>query len=382
MKKIIHVIICLNEDGAELMLLRLINSSKQQFNYEHEVISLTTVGPIGLKLKTLGVKIYALNMHTIFQTPWIIYRLVHIFKISRPDIIQSWMYHADLLGGLAARFANCQNVIWGIRTTDIKTSRFNMTIVVRMLCAWLSSWVPKTIVCAASASRDAHLAVGYAAEKLVVIPNGFDIAKLVSTSGQRDFLRSELGIGVNEIVIGVLGRFHTIKGQDIFVRSAGIVIKHFPSVRFLMIGRGCEWENPTLSSWINDTGVADRFVLLGARSDVPVCLSAMDIFCQPSRTEGFPNAVAEAMALGLPCVVTDVGDARMLVSDTGVVVPSENPVALANGLIQMLHMQPSQRTDLGTKARNRIIAEFNIEHVRQRFEDVYYGILFHENGKL
>lgn len=141
-----------------------------------------------------------------------------------------------------------------------------------------------------------------------------------------------------------------------------------------MVGRGLDANNAQLAQWISATGCADRFVLLGERGDVPVCLAAMDLFCLSSRTEGFPNVVAEAMAMGLPCVVTNVGDAAMLVADTGVVVPKEDSAALALGLGQLLAMTPDARQQLGQKARARIHAEFTMELARERFESIYQRI--------
>ncbi|GAB3544300.1 hypothetical protein GCM10027343_19250 [Noviherbaspirillum agri] len=142
-----------------------------------------------------------------------------------------------------------------------------------------------------------------------------------------------------------------------------------------MVGRGLDADNEELAEWIADTGHPDRFVLLGERSDVPVCLAAMDIFCLSSRNEGFPNAVGEAMGMGVPCVVTDVGDAALLVGDTGIVVPKEDSPALARGLERLLAMGPAARQQLGQQARSRILAEFTLERAREHFESIYLRLL-------
>ncbi|MGH8809799.1 MAG: glycosyltransferase, partial [Noviherbaspirillum sp.] len=142
-------------------------------------------------------------------------------------------------------------------------------------------------------------------------------------------------------------------------------------LHFLMAGRDLDTGNQELMRWIAETGYAHRFALLGERSDVPACMAAMDIFCLSSRAEGFPNVVGEAMAMGVPCVVTDVGDAAMLVADTGVVVPKEDSPALARGLASLLAMTPDARRQLGQKARARIHAEFAMEHAWKRYEAIY-----------
>jgi glycosyltransferase involved in cell wall biosynthesis len=147
-----------------------------------------------------------------------------------------------------------------------------------------------------------------------------------------------------------------------------------------MVGRELDASNGQLQNWINETGHPNRFVLLGERSDVPACLAAMDIFCLSSRTEGFPNVVGEAMAMGLPCVVTDVGDAAMLVADTGVVVPKENSTALAAGLSQLLAMSSVERGQLGQRAKERIHREFSMDKARERFESLYVQLIKKESS--
>jgi glycosyltransferase involved in cell wall biosynthesis len=127
--------------------------------------------------------------------------------------------------------------------------------------------------------------------------------------------------------------------------------------------------------WIDETGYADRFVLLGERRDVPVCLAAMDIFCLSSRTEAFPNVVGEAMAMGLPCVATDVGDVAVLMADTGVVVPKADPDALAQGVARLVALGPDYREQMGKRAKQRIRETFTMACVRQRFERIYENVL-------
>lgn len=372
--KVLHIIIGLNVGGAELMLKRLVESHYDNTDLRHSVISLTGTGKVGLQLQALGIEVHALGMRTPLGIPRVLWRLVWMLRTSRPDIVQTWMYHADLLGGLAARLAGNQNVIWGIRTSEVMACGARGTASVRKLCAWLSRFVPHTIVCAADASRRAHIAVGYDASRMVVVPNGFDLAHLVATEAQREAMRLQCSLGTGIVTIGYLGRFHPDKDQENFVRAAGMVVKQYSKARFLMVGRDLDANNALLANWIARTGHADRFVLLGERADVPVCLAAMDLFCLSSRTEGFPNVVGEAMAMGVPCVVTDVGDAAMLVGDTGIVVPKEDSAALAQGLGQMLAMTSNARQQLGQKAKARIHAEFTIERARERFECIYQRI--------
>jgi glycosyltransferase involved in cell wall biosynthesis len=373
--RILHIIVGLNIGGAETMLSRLVNSFAVSPNHEHSIVSLTDFGVIGPQLQVRGTQVFSLGMRSVLDMPIVIWRLRRLLRSERPDIVQTWMYHADFIGGTAARLAGIKHVIWGIRTTDIKAGGSRTAILVRWLCARLSAWVPQMIVCAAEAARKSHIAIGYDAKKMEVVPNGYDFTKLKATVEDRLTLREQCGITQNEVVVGSLGRFHAVKNQENFVQAAGLIAARFPQLKFLMVGRGLDWENVQLVDWINATGFQNRFVLLGERKDVPQCLAAMDIFCLHSRTEGFPNVLAEAMAMGLPCVTTDVGDAAMLLADTGVVVSKEDPATLAEGIMGVLALDLVQRSALGERAKIRVQAEFSIERARARFEELYRRLL-------
>jgi glycosyltransferase involved in cell wall biosynthesis len=370
---IFHIIVSLNVGGAELMLKRLIESHIDNNDYCHTVISLRGIGTVGIHLQKLGIRVYALGMRSAFDTPQIMWRMICLLRTFRPDVVQTWMYHADLLGGLAARIVGNRNIIWGIRATDLIAVGYS-TLAVRQMCVFLSWVVPNTIVCAAYSSRRSHIALGYCADRIVVIPNGFDLSHFFATNTQRNALRSQCGFTEKIVVVGNIGRFHQDKDLENFVRSAGLVAKQYINAFFLLIGPGMDTGNKLLADFISATEYSHRFVLLGERSDVPVCLAAMDIFCLSSRTEGFPNVVGEAMAMGLPCVVTDVGDAALLVAETGVVVPKEDSPALAQGISYLLTMTPEDRIQLGQTAKVRIQAMFSMKRTRERFELIYKDI--------
>jgi glycosyltransferase involved in cell wall biosynthesis len=357
------------------MLKRLIESHQGSKNYRHAVISLTDIGEVGKQIKILGVEVNSLLMRSPLDIPRALWRLIKLLRNAKPNIVQTWMYHADLLGGLAARLSGNRYVIWGVRTTDVSAGGSRSTSVVRRVCSWLSHWVPCTIVCAAEASRQMHITLGYDAARMVVVPNGFDMKRLVATSEQRRELRHQLGFQDKELVVGSLGRFNPVKDQESFVKAAGILAQLHPNIRFMMVGRNLDTNNTELMRWILETGYTDRFVLLGERSDVPVCLSVMDIFCLHSRTEGFPNSLGEAMAMGLPCVATDVGDAALLLGNGGLIVTKEDYEALAFGLEKLLLLSNQERSTLGQKGKQRVHDEFMMSRTRERFELIYNNIL-------
>lgn len=369
---VLHIVSGLKIGGTEMVLYRLITDVSNDA-YRHVVISLSPEGGMEQLFHEAGIELFVLNFKS---SPFLQFaRLISLINSVSPDIVQTWMYHADLVGGLAARVTARKNIIWGVRNTDLNFGGSRVTVWVRWLCARLSSVVPNSIVCAAQASRRTHEALGYSPERMVVVPNGFDLARLQATKLQVQALRLASGLVATDVVIGTLGRFDAAKDPQNFVLAAGLLGRQFPQVKFLMVGRNCDKANTQLMGWIEAKGLASRFVLLGERRDAPVCLAAMDVFCLSSRTEGFPNVVGEAMAMRRACVVTDVGDAAYLLGGCGFVVPKEDSAALALGMGKLLGLSTAERAEFGERAHARITSEFTIGRTRERFEAIYARVL-------
>lgn len=371
-RHILHVITSLAVGGAETALYRLILEFRGS-QYSHTVIALTPGGGMHARFVDAGIGLIVLDVR---RSPLSsLLQLVRLVRTLRPDIVQTWLYHADFLGGLAARIAGNRNIIWGIRTTDVDGGCARATSVVRRICASLSRWIPHTIVCVAEAARRSHSLIGYDRARMVVVGNGFDLSKLTSSQCQRTRLRQQCGFAEDHIVLGTLGRFNLDKDHANFVAAAGRLARQHDRLRFLLVGKDLDTGNEDLMRWIDATGHAERFILLGERADVAVCLAAMDIFCLSSRTEAFPNAVGEAMAMGLPCVATDVGDVAVLMADTGIVVPRADPDALAQGVAGLMALGPDYRQQMGKRARERIRMVFSMRFVRERFERIYENVI-------
>ncbi|WP_434571591.1 glycosyltransferase [Pseudomonas sp. Z3-6] len=372
--KVVHIIIGLNVGGAELMLFRLSKSFNDDEKQTHSIISLTDIGKLGPMIRDEGVPVTTLDMKGVLDFPRVLFRLYRILRKLKPDIVQTWMYHADLIGGIAARLSGVRNVIWGIRSTNISSGVSKATRGIRRVCAILSYTIPKLIVCAADASRRAHVKIGYDSKRMMVIPNGFDPKMLVASMDQREAIRMACSFSPTDLVIGSLGRYNPAKDHENFIAAASLLGADYPDLRFLLVGRDLDPQNKVIMEQIRGTGYADRFVLLGERQDVACCLKAMDVFCLHSRTEGFPNVLGEAMAMGLPCVTTDVGDAAFLIGDTGVVVESRNPQGLADGLRQLVSAEAAYRLELGEKAQRRVYENFTLSSAKSRYKMVYEQI--------
>jgi glycosyltransferase involved in cell wall biosynthesis len=368
---VMHIITDLDVGGAEMTLQRLVKGHYGKSDYRHVVISLKGIGKIGRQLQDLGIEVRALNIRSLLEFPRAIRQLVKWIRVSRPDAVQTWMYHADLLGGLAARFAGNRPVIWSVRCTAIPQRGYSATRMVVTLCSWLSRFVPAVIVCCAESARLVHIKKGYDRTKMVVISNGYDLQAFHSDSALRMRARAAFGFAEDDVVVGTVGRFDPLKDYRTFVLSAAILAPNFERVKFLMVGREIDEGNQSLRAWIAESGLADKFVLAGERDDIPGCLAAMDLFCLSSVAEGFPNVVCEAMAMKVPCVVTDVGDAAKIVADTGIVVMARSQSALAAGLEDMLLKGSAARLRLGEMARRRIEENYSIETVAAKFETIY-----------
>lgn len=368
MQRVMHVITGLSVGGAEMALYRLATCGSSE--YRHAVVSLTAGGGLRKQFIDSGIDLVTFDFKKRPLSQF--WQLVLLIRRERPDVVQTWMYHADLIGGLAARIAGIDRVVWGVHSTRlVRGSTSPLTPAVRRVCAWLSAMVPRTIVCVAEAARRAHLSAGYDSARMVVVPNGFDLSRFTPAENRGSTLRLQYGIADSDILIGTVARFNAVKDPKNFVDAAGILCTRHPDARFVMIGKGMDASNTALVSWIERTGHPQRFLLLGERTDVVDCYAAMDVFCLHSRSEAFPLAVGEAMAMGLPCVVTDVGDASLMVGDAGVVVRKEDPAALARGIESLLALTADERRNMGQRGRARVHAEYSMERARERFETIY-----------
>jgi glycosyltransferase involved in cell wall biosynthesis len=207
------------------------------------------------------------------------------------------------------------------------------------------------------------------------IPNGVDLERFRVGNAERAVTRGQLGIADDELVVISVGRVHAIKGHNILIRSMSAVIDAVPATRFVVVGRGSDWSQAPFSRYQVEKVVRRHAILLGERSDIVDLLFAADVFVSPSETEGFPNAVAEAMAACLPSVVTDVGDCALLVDDCGVVVSPGDPDSLAAGLLQVLSLSESARATMGKRAATRIETEFSLPGIAKQYAAHYREIL-------
>lgn len=298
--KILHIITGLRTGGAEMMLYRLTTMSDA--GAKHEVISLRGLGTVGARLRDAGITVTSFDMFG-RSAPLAFVRLVAAIRLSRPDIVQTWLYHADVIGSLAARMAGVRRIVWGVRTADTRRGISLSRTAYAMLhaSARLSRYLPHHIVYVAEAARLSHEAVGYDPTKAVVVHNGFDLPGDAACEEGRRIVRAEIGVSPYALLIGTAGTFTAQKNQVGFIAACAPLLARRLDIHLVLIGHGNDAGNLALAEAVATTGHADRIHLLGERRDVTACLAALDLFCLASSGEGFPNVVGEAMAAGTPC---------------------------------------------------------------------------------
>lgn len=358
-KKVLHIITGLGDGGAEGVLTRLCIHGKF---VDHEVISLMDKGKYGSVLEQANVRVHCLGMNPGKPNLFKFLKLIKLIRIINPDIVQTWMYHSDLLGGLAAKFTGVEQIFWGIRnSTLVKKKSKRSTILIAHLCAHLSPFIPNKIICCAHKALQVHTEIGYQEDKLVVISNGYDLTKFKSEPSSGLVLREEFNIGKNEFLIGKVGRFDPFKDHSNLLNALSILMKQGLAFRCILVGKGLTANNIELYDKITALGLIDRVILAGQRTDIPAVMNALDLHVLSSSSEAFPNVLAEAMACGTPCVSTDVGDAKEIISKFGWIVSSQNSEKLAKSIF---YAQKEKQNDVETWEQRQ---QQSIDHISSKF---------------
>src|SRR5690554_6447100 len=370
--QVTHIITGLNNGGAEAVLYRLCTSDT---GATHTVISLMDMGKYGSMLEKAGITVHCLNMPQGKVTLSGLRKLYTLLKKGKPDAVQTWMYHADLIGGVIAKLAGVKKVFWNIRHSTLEAGKSKRsTIVIAKLCARLSKRVPTGIVCCADEALAVHAATGYDKSKMTVIYNGYQLDQFNFNTVAGSAVKQELDITHAPFVIGLVGRFNPQKDHANLLNALALLKEQNKDFTCLLIGAGINSDNTELYEQLKSLGLLEHVHLLDQRSDIPAVMNALDVHVLSSTTEGFPNVVAEAMACGTPCVTTDVGDAGLIVGDTGWVVPPRNAEALADAIEQALlekKNKPEAWQQRKQASRARIEENFSVEKMVEKYHRVW-----------
>jgi glycosyltransferase involved in cell wall biosynthesis len=367
--------------GAEADLSRLV-SHMDSNRFRNTIVTMTegvNYNQMCDRLAESGVTVYSLGMRNGVPNPFAAIRLFQIVKRLQPRIMQTWMYHADLLGLLAGKWEGVPSIAWNIQCSSLDSAGFSwMSWLVRRLLVSLSSF-PDVVLANSQAGIEFHRALGYTPRRWLYMPNSLDLDGFKPDAEARSWLRSLLGLNPQARLLGLIARLHPMKDHRTFIKAAGLLAKENPDLHFVLVGKGLEKDSGYINGLIAATGAANRFHLLGFRRDVNRITAGLDIACSSSSNgEGSPNVVAEAMACGVLCVVTDVGDSSLIVQELGRVVRPRDPEAFAQACRELLAIPPSQRRALGAAARARVEECFSLPKSVARYESLYERLALSE----
>jgi glycosyltransferase involved in cell wall biosynthesis len=363
---ILHLITGLGSGGAERMLTRVATTGPAaSAGHRQIVVSMTddgrhVNGPI---LERAGIPVHWLGMRRGRPSIAAFMRLLRLLRRERPDILMTWLYHADLLGILVAPLAGIRRVIWNVRCSEVdfdsypRTTRWTVALLARL------SSRPWAVGVNSQAGRRVHEALGYRPAQWCYLPNGVDVAEWRPDSADRASVRNEVGLDPEQTAIVTVARADPMKDHGTLLAAAERVLAQHPQTRFFLVGRGTE-KLPIPAA------IRSSVIALGERTDVHRLLRGFDIHVLSSKGEGFPNAVVEAMATGLVCVATDVGDAAALVGDTGPIVPAGDPGALAAAIGSLIQ----GRVDLeqqGRRARDRVLMHWSLDRALSAYHELW-----------
>lgn len=368
---ICHIITGLGRAGAESFLLRLIQNLK---TFDHHVIVLGASEELEFTREFEAVAYVTFlnmkpNLREFIQGTL---RLRHLIHELQPKTIQGWMYHGNLLALIGSLGQNIP-VLWNIRNGPMEGSDLHK-LSLKTLTNWvikvgaILSFLPKKIICCSQNAAKIHQSWGYQVDKFQIIPNGIDLKRFQVSSEKRAEVRTSWGISPDQKVIGFVGRFHPQKDIPTFLQALDLLCAQAPKVVAVMYGRGLSIENPEMGELLDQfTSLKGHIKLMGPRSDVENIYPGFDVMCSSSSYgEAFPNVLAEAMACGIPCVATDVGDTGSILGDQGLICDIKNPEQLAENLRALLK-EPQKFQE----CRQRIQDNFSLEKCLESYQTIY-----------
>lgn len=369
--RVCHLITDLDTGGAERSLVNLV-TAMDRTQFSCDVVTLVEPGPMAQPLIEARIPVTNLGMRRGRPDPIALLSLIRHLRATKPVILQTWLYHADLIGTVAAFVARPEFLMWNVRCTDITHADTEKPIrwLVRLL-AMLSGRPDAIIINSHNGERD-HKRIGYHPKRWVNIPNGVDLESFHPRHGEQAALRSRLGLEPNAVTIGLVARYHPMKDVETFLRAASLFRKIHADAQFVLCGDGFTADNGVLTGMIASLELNRHVFLLGQRPDMDMLYPALDILTLCSiYGEGFPNVLCEAMACGVPCVATDIGDSAEIIGDCGVIVPMRDPEALTRGW-QALLVRGLQ--SVAALARSRVAASYSLDRMCEQYQSLYRAL--------
>lgn len=364
--RVVHVITDLQTGGAE-RFLSILAPALIRTGVDTSVIALSGEGGFAPELRAAGVMVRELKVRKGAPDPRGLFRLLSSLRTIRPSVVHSWMYHSDLVATAAHALGAKWKLAWNIRCSTVRFDRYPaLTRGTVWMLARLSR-APDVVVTNSRVAIAAHETLGYRPRQWKVIPNAVDVERFVARPELRDVLRSDLGIGADRLAVGMVARFDAMKDHSTFLRAVSILRRRDPRVIGVLIGPGYEHSNSELSSAIEELELQEHIRLAGPRNDVDKLMNALDVFALCSFGEGFPNALAEAMASGIPSVATAVGDVMNILPEPELGFPIGDAEAAAD----RIQLALTDRQRYAVIGRQRIIEHYGLDSVASEYASLY-----------
>jgi glycosyltransferase involved in cell wall biosynthesis len=371
-----HLTTSLDTGGAQIMLAKLIEAAAGCARHpRHAVVSLMPPGAVAVRLHACQCPVYDLAMKRGWPTPRSVLQLLRITGSLNPDLIQGWMYHGNVAASMAGAMRRAP-VVWNVRhslsqiSCESRATRFLLDVSARLARR------TSAIVYNSQTAATEHETIGFPSDRAIVIPNGFDCARFSPDRSRRVNVRSLFGIRDDVLLVGMVARLHPMKDHVNLVEAVGRARQAGHDLHLLLVGTGLDAPPPSLARAIAELLPADRVTLVGERTDVSDWLAGLDIAALPSAWgEAFPNVLGEAMACGVPCVATSIGDCNWIVDRGGIVVPPRDSQAMAKALIDLAGIGPEARRHIGGIGRARVVEHFTLEGVAHQYRRLYERVL-------
>ena len=375
MYKVLHLITSLDQGGAEAILARFVRTSF--FNSTSVVVSIRSPGIVAKELISCGIDVYSLDLSS--NPLSLLTGIARWFKlvlILKPDIVHSWLYHANLLSAATTFFFSYKQV-WGVHNSNLfQSQRINSTFFISRLLGGVAYFQSPTIIYCAKSARDYHINyLGYpSSAPSSIVVNGVADSRQFHTRLLREPYLSSPSSSLS-IVFGCIARYHKVKNHSLLLASFALALKHNPNIKLVLVGEGLDLANLRLNFLITTLGLADHVSCLGHRTDINDLILSFDFHILASRSEAFPSVLIESMILGTPCISTDVGDSRSIIGNCGWISPSHSSDDLANCILSAADLDYQRRLILMKASYRRASTLFSLSKMSEKYDCLYRELL-------